>query len=149
MIWISWWLHVLLQACLLQAAVCLLQVSVMSESERGTSKLFKTSKIIKIGLEYKELEYIEDRKCFGKFRKYWCVENKKKGVHGIFQKPLIFVLNLPNFQWFLSFRGFNIFLWFFFCKKSERLFWTEKHCFRHDSRTFIFRVSVAKQGGHS
>ena len=57
----------LLQACLLQAAVCLLQVSVMTESERGTSKLFKTSKIIQIGLEYKELEQNEDRTCFGKF----------------------------------------------------------------------------------
>ena len=38
----------------------------MTESERGTSKLFKTSKIIKIGLEYKELEQNEDRKMFWK-----------------------------------------------------------------------------------
>ena len=59
----------LLQVCLLQAEVCLLQVSIMSESGRGTSKLFKTSKIIKIGLEYKELQQNENRKCFGKLRR--------------------------------------------------------------------------------
>ena len=46
----------LLQACLLQDVICLLQVSVLTESERGTSKLSKTSKIIKIDLEYKKLE---------------------------------------------------------------------------------------------
>ena len=68
----------LLQACLLQAAVCLLQVSVMPESERGTSKLFKTSKIIQIGLEYKELEQNEDRKCFEKFQRYRMLKTRKK-----------------------------------------------------------------------
>ena len=68
----------LLQACLLHAAVCLLQVSVMTESERGTSQLFKTSKIIKIGLEYKKLEQNEDRICFGKFRKYCMLKTRKK-----------------------------------------------------------------------
>ena len=70
----------------------------MTESERGTSKLFKTSKIIKIGLEYKELEQNEDRKCFGKFLTILCVENKKKGAHEILQKPSIFILQMSNLQ---------------------------------------------------
>ena len=47
----------------------------MTESERGISKLFKTSTIIKIDLEYKELEQNEDRKNILENLKYAFVEN--------------------------------------------------------------------------
>ena len=77
-IWTSWWLLLSLQVCLLQAEVCLLQGSVISESGRGTSKLLKTSKIIKIGLEYKELQQSENHECFGHFRRYWLLKTRKK-----------------------------------------------------------------------
>ena len=59
----------------------------MTESERGTSKLFKTSKIIQIGLEYQKLEENEDRICFG-FSATLRVENMKKSVHGMYLNKL-------------------------------------------------------------
>ena len=58
--------------CLLQSAVCLLQVPVMTELEGERYKLFKTSKIIKIGLEYKELEQNEDCSVLGSFGNTEC-----------------------------------------------------------------------------
>ena len=68
----------------------------MTESERGTSKLFKTSKIIQIGLEYQKLEQNEDRICFGLFSATLRVENKKKGALEILQKLLIFIFEMPK-----------------------------------------------------
>ena len=68
----------------------------MTESERGISKLFKTSKIMQIGLEYQKLEQNEDRICFGFFSATLIVENKKKGALEILQKLLIFIFEMPK-----------------------------------------------------
>ena len=50
----------------------------MTELEGERSKLFKTSKIIKIGLEYKELEQNEDCSVLGSFGNTECWKQEKK-----------------------------------------------------------------------